>query len=437
MTPLGLCFRLPGLLAPASPLEPTAVSIPGAHPSSTCSSITHHPWEPRLLAASAHCSSTMAHSSPAKPSLEPWAAPALALGRATRVRDICLCCGSFQIYTQHPLFVGGMCIPCKDKFLETLFQYDDDGYQGFCSICGSGDTLLICESPDCTRCYCVECVDVLVSPGTAERVQSMSFWVCFLCLPFSSSGLLQRRRKWRDQLKAFQDREAVNSLEIYKTVPVWKRAPLQVLSLFGNIKKELTSLGFLETDSASGGRVKHVEDVTNTVRREVEEWGPFDLVYGSTPPQGCDGGHSPAWYLFQFHRLLQYACPPPGDPKPFFWMFVDTLLLSPEDQDAATRFLETEPVTLQDIRGEAVHGAVRVWSNIPAVRSKHKALGPDEELALLTHTGPAGPPGRRLPAGPATLVKNCFLPLREYFKYFSQNSFLFTSESRPGEKDTS
>ncbi|XP_042543146.1 DNA (cytosine-5)-methyltransferase 3-like, partial [Dipodomys spectabilis] len=339
---------------------------------------------------------------------------------------ICLCCGSFQVYTQHPLFVGGMCIPCKDKFLETLFQYDDDGYQGFCSICGSGDTLLICESPDCTRCYCVECVDVLVSPGTAERVQSMSFWVCFLCLPFSSSGLLQRRRKWRDQLKAFQDREAVNSLEIYKTVPVWKRAPLQVLSLFGNIKKELTSLGFLETGSASGGRVKHVEDVTNTVRREVEEWGPFDLVYGSTPPQGSDGGHSPAWYLFQFHRLLQYACPPPGNPKPFFWMFVDTLLLTPEDQDAATRFLETEPVTLQDVRGEAVHGAVRVWSNIPAVRSKHKALGPDEELALLTHTGPAGPPGRRLPAGPATLVKNCFLPLREYFKYFSQNSFLFT-----------
>lgn len=39
----------------------------------------------------------------------------------------------------------------------------------------------------------------------------MSNWVCFLCLPFSRSGLLQRRRKWRGQLKAFYDRESVRS----------------------------------------------------------------------------------------------------------------------------------------------------------------------------------------------------------------------------------
>ncbi|KAM4889457.1 LOW QUALITY PROTEIN: DNA (cytosine-5)-methyltransferase 3-like [Thomomys bottae] len=336
-----------------------------------------------------------------------------------------------------------MCAPCKDKFLETLFQYDADGYQGFCSICGSGDMLLICENPDCTRCYCSECVDVLVSPGTSERVQAMCRWACFLCLPFSSSGLLTRRRKWRARLKAFQDREAGNSQDIYKTVPVWKREPLRVLSVFGDIQKELMSLGFLEVGSASVGGLKHVDDVTNIMRREVEEWGPLDLVYGATPPRGYDHNRSPGWYLFQFHRLLQYARPRPGSPQPFFWMFVDNLLLSPEDQDAATRFLETEPVTLQDIHGGVVQSAVRVWSNIPAVRrtqqplaprpsgaelttgnslldSKHEALTPEAELALLTRAGPACPPGAKLPQGPATLVKNCFLPLREYFKYFSE-----------------
>lgn len=37
----------------------------------------------------------------------------------------------------------------------------------------------------------------------------MSNWVCFLCLPFPRSGLLQRRRKWRGWLKAFCDRELV------------------------------------------------------------------------------------------------------------------------------------------------------------------------------------------------------------------------------------
>ncbi|XP_047653856.1 DNA (cytosine-5)-methyltransferase 3-like isoform X13 [Phacochoerus africanus] len=202
------------------------------------------------------------------------------------IEDLCICCGSFQVHTRHPLFEGGMCAPCKDKFLECLFLYDDDGYQSYCSICCAGETLLICENPDCTRCYCFECVDTLVSPGTSGRVHTMSNWVCFLCLPFPRSGLLQRRRKWRAGLKAFYDREAESPLEMYKTVPVWKREPVRVLSLFGDIKKaELMSLGFLENGSEAGTR-RHLDDVTNVVRREVEDWGPFDLVYGSTPPLG-------------------------------------------------------------------------------------------------------------------------------------------------------
>ncbi|XP_070345077.1 DNA (cytosine-5)-methyltransferase 3-like isoform X1 [Equus asinus] len=331
----------------------------------------------------------------------------------------------------------------------------------------------------------------------------MSNWVCFLCLPFPRSGLLQRRRKWRGWLKAFYDQEAVRSrsawgrrmrsgphlvgflwllvakcpsalespLEMYKTVPVWKREPVRVLSLFGDIKKELTSLGFLENGS-DPGRLKHLDDVTNTVRRDVEEWGPFDLVYGSTPPLGhaCDhppgaeapwgaGGclgsgpatlepslpwspcphqcpsalplgpvsvcpaeprptqtPSPGWYLFQFHRVLQYARPRPGSPQAFFWMFVDNLVLTEDDRAVATRFLETDPVTIQDVCGRAVRNAVHVWSNIPAVKSRHSALFSQEESFLRAQDRQrAKPPAR----GPAKLVKNCFLPLREYFKYFS------------------
>lgn len=61
-----------------------------------------------------------------------------------------------------------------------------------------------------SRCYCFECVDTLVGPGTSGKVHAMSNWVCFLCLPFPRSGLLQRRRKWRTWLKAFYDREAVS-----------------------------------------------------------------------------------------------------------------------------------------------------------------------------------------------------------------------------------
>ncbi|XP_033611853.1 DNA (cytosine-5)-methyltransferase 3-like isoform X2 [Fukomys damarensis] len=205
---------------------------------------------------------------------------------------------------------------------------------------------------------------------------------------------------------------------MYKTVPVWKREPLRVLSLFGDIRQELTSLGFLESGSEAG-RLRHLEDVTNVVRRDVEKWGPIDLVFGSTPAPGHTRGCPPAgWFLFQFHRLLQYARPRPSNPKPFFWMFVDNLLLTSNDQATATRFLETEPATLQDVRGRVLHGAVRVWSNIPAVKSRHTALTPEEEVALLAHITRSTELG---PRPHTALVKNCFLPLREYF-CFSQNS---------------
>ncbi|XP_059955878.1 DNA (cytosine-5)-methyltransferase 3-like [Mesoplodon densirostris] len=331
------------------------------------------------------------------------------------IEDVCICCGSFQVHTQHPLFEGGMCTPCKDKFLECLFLYDEDGYQSYCSICCAGETLLICENPDCTRCFCFECLDSLVGPGTSGKVQAMSQWVCFLCLPFPRSGLLQRRKKWRGWLKAFCDREAESPLEMYKTVPVWKREPVRVLSLFGDIKKELMSLGFLEYGSEPG-KLKHLDDVTNVVRRDVEAWGPFDLTYGSTPTLGHACGQPPAWYLYQFHRILRYARPRPGSPQPFFWMFVDNLVLTKDDRVVATRFLETDPVTIQDVHGSTIQNAVHVWSNIPAVKSRHSALDSRKELSLLAQDRQRAKPPTQ---GPAMLVKNCFLPLREYFKYFS------------------
>ncbi|XP_049995834.1 DNA (cytosine-5)-methyltransferase 3-like [Alexandromys fortis] len=263
------------------------------------------------------------------------------------IEDICLCCGSLQVYTQHPLFEGGMCAPCKDIFLETIFLYDMDGHQSYCSICCFGKTLFICESPDCTRCYCFECVDILVGPGTSERISAMACWVCFLCLPFTRSGLLQRRRKWRHQLKAFHDLEGSNPVKMYKIVSAWKRQPVRVLNLFGKIDKELESLGFLESGSGSEeGRLKYLEDVTNVVRRDVEA------------------------------------------------------------------------VTLQDVRSRVLQNAVRVWSNIPGLKSKHSALTPKELQSLETQTRTRG---KMADQKVDLLVKTCLLPLREYFKYFSQN----------------
>lgn len=74
-----------------------------------------------------------------------------------------------------------------------------------------------------SRCYCFECVDTLVGPGTSEKVQATSNWVCFLCLPSPRNGLLQRRRKWRERLKAFYDEESVRAA--HPTAPPAAGAP--------------------------------------------------------------------------------------------------------------------------------------------------------------------------------------------------------------------
>nr|KAF6320497.1 DNA methyltransferase 3 like [Pipistrellus kuhlii] len=255
-----------------------------------------------------------------------------------------------------------MCSPRKDKFRDYFFLYDDDWYQSSCSICYTGQTLLICENPDCTRCYCFECVDTPLGPGTSEKVQAMSKWVCFL--------------------------------------------------------KELTSLGFLE-NGARWARLKYLEDVTEVVRRSVEEWGPFDLVLGFTPPLRQASGRTPGWYIFQYHRILEYALTQPSSSQPFFWMFVDNLMLTEAGHPDAKRFLEMDAVTILDSCGRAIRNALHVWSNIPAMRSRHSAGVTWEELSLLAQDQQRTQAVAA--AGLASLVKKCFLPLREYFKYFQPN----------------
>ncbi|XP_027731263.1 DNA (cytosine-5)-methyltransferase 3-like [Vombatus ursinus] len=334
------------------------------------------------------------------------------------IEDLCICCGSFQIHTQHPLFDGGMCIQCKDNFLESFFLYDEDGYQSLCTICCSGEILLTCENPNCNRCYCFECVDALVNPGSSAKFQAMNNWRCFLCLPLiSENGLLKKRRKWRENLKDFYDRESQRPLEMYKTMPEWKRKPIQVLSLFGDIEEELVKFGFLE-NSSGNGNLKHLDDVTDVLRKDVEEWGPFDLIYGSTPPIGQISEHPPVWYFLQYYRVLQYGKPKMDSEKPFFWMFVDSLVLTKDDREIASRFLETDPVTIYEVCDEMIKNAVLVWSNIPSMKSNNSALTSDWDLPLVAQDIQSL---NDFSLWPASLVNKCFNPLKEYFKCFSKD----------------
>lgn len=98
----------------------------------------------------------------------------------------CLCCGTEDVVVTHPLFKGSLCRKCRvrsaapscarhhrrararararvcgmtylspahfqDNFTETLYRYDEDGYQSYCTICCYGLEVILCGNDSCCR----------------------------------------------------------------------------------------------------------------------------------------------------------------------------------------------------------------------------------------------------------------------------------------------
>lgn len=130
-----------------------------------------------------------------------------------------------------------------------------------------------------------------------------------------------------------------------------------------------------------------------------EPWAPGAL----SPALGPTSRHrqspqlrlvSVGWFLFQFHRVLQYSRPRPRSPQPFFWMFVDSLLLTEDDRAVATRFLEVRAGPSRDAR-RAGPPQGRGFQRRVAVRTP--------EARVFSLQGPEGrlaPPG----CGPSTVA---------------------------------
>ncbi|XP_034630021.1 DNA (cytosine-5)-methyltransferase 3B-like [Trachemys scripta elegans] len=85
------------------------------------------------------------------------------------LEDSCLSCGRKNPATFHLLFEGSLCQTCRDRFLELFYMYDEDGYLSHCTVCCEGKELLLCSNASCCRCFCVECLEVLVGQGTSAK----------------------------------------------------------------------------------------------------------------------------------------------------------------------------------------------------------------------------------------------------------------------------
>uniref|UniRef100_A0A668AGD8 DNA (cytosine-5-)-methyltransferase n=1 Tax=Myripristis murdjan TaxID=586833 RepID=A0A668AGD8_9TELE len=320
---------------------------------------------------------------------------------------ICISCGSLNVSLEHPLFAGGMCQSCKNCFLECAYQYDDDGYQSYCTICCGGREVLMCGNNNCCRCFCVECVDLLVGPGAAHAAIKEDPWNCYMCGQKGVFGLLERRTDWPCRLQRFFANNHDQDFEppkLYPPVMVEKRKPIRVLSLFDGIATGLLVLKELGIqvdryvasevceDSITVGIVRHqgrimyVGDVRNVTRKHIQEWGPFDLVIGGSPcndlsivnPARKGLYEGTGRLFFEFYRLLHEARPKEGDDRAFFWLFENVVAMGVSDKRDISRFLECNPVMIDAKEVSAAHRARYFWGNLPGMNRPLTAMCTDK-----------------------------------------------------------
>uniref|UniRef100_A0AAR2M508 DNA (cytosine-5-)-methyltransferase n=1 Tax=Pygocentrus nattereri TaxID=42514 RepID=A0AAR2M508_PYGNA len=295
--------------------------------------------------------------------------------------------------------------PCQTTKIS--YMYDDDGYQSYCTVCCGGREVLLCGNANCCRCFCVDCLDLLVGAGASNSARDLDPWLCYMCQPPQQYGVLKRRHDWSLKLQEFfvnDNGQEFESPKIYPAVPAEQRRPIRVLSLFDGIATGylvLKDLGFkvdmyiaseVCEDSISvgvvrhEGRIKYVHDVRNITRKNIAEWGPFDLVIGGSPcndlsivnPARKGLYEGTGRLFFEFYRLLSEAKPKEGEDRPFFWMFENVVAMGVNDKRDISRFLECNPVMIDAIEVSAAHRARYFWGNLPGMNRPLCASGMDK-----------------------------------------------------------
>ncbi|XP_010173868.1 DNA (cytosine-5)-methyltransferase 3B-like, partial [Antrostomus carolinensis] len=328
-----------------------------------------------------------------------------------------------------------------DRFLELFYMYDEDGYQSYCTVCCEGKELLLCSNSSCCRCFCVECLEVLVGRGTSTKAKEQEPWNCYMCQPQRSYGVLQRRQDWNPRLQDFftSDKgQKYAAPKIYPTVPPAERRPIRVLSLFDGIATGylvLKDLGIqvekyiaseiCEEPIAVGtmrheGNITYVHDVRNITKRNIEEWGPFDLVIGGSPcndlslvnPARKSLYEGTGRLFFEFYHLLNYARPKVGEERPFFWMFENVVAMRVNDKRDISRFLECNPVMIDAVKISAAHRARYFWGNLPGM---NRIFGFPLPYMDVSSTGRGARQKLLGRSWSVPVIRHLFSPLKDYF----------------------
>uniref|UniRef100_A0AAY4EBG1 DNA (cytosine-5-)-methyltransferase n=1 Tax=Denticeps clupeoides TaxID=299321 RepID=A0AAY4EBG1_9TELE len=323
---------------------------------------------------------------------------------------VCLCMCSVAVTTQVISSGINECCTPQENFSETLYRYDEDGYQSYCTVCCAGREVLLCSNNSCCRCFCKDCMDILVGPGTFDKMKEKDPWSCYMCLPPNSYGQLHLRADWSVRVQEFFANDTAFEFEphrVYPSIPSQKRRPIKVLSLFDGIATGylvLRELGFkierymaseICEDSIAVGMVKHdrsieyVNDVRNITRKNLAEWGPFDLLIGGSPcndlstvnPNRKGLYEGTGRLFFEYYRMLTMMRPREEDSRPFFWLFENVVSMALHDKADICRFLECKPVLVDAVRVSAAYRPRYFWGNIPGM-NRPLAASLDDKVNL-------------------------------------------------------
>ncbi|XP_028309333.1 uncharacterized protein LOC114467335 isoform X2 [Gouania willdenowi] len=312
------------------------------------------------------------------------------------IDGFCLCCGTEDVVISHPLFKGGLCSKCKENFAETVYRYDDDGYQSYCTICCYGMEVILCGNDSCCRSFCQDCLNILVAPGTYDVLTQLDPWICYMCQPHTAQGALQPRPDWSTRVQQLFTSNGDMEFEphrVYPSIPANLRQPLRILSLFDGIATGfvvLKELGFKVDQYVASevcedsvavatinheGKILHVGDVRTLTKKQLDAWGPFDLLIGGSPCNdlACVNPYRKGLYegsgrlFFDYYRILQLLKPKEEDPRPFFWLFENVVSMQICDKVGICRFLECNPVLVDAVLVSPAHRARYFWGNIPGM----------------------------------------------------------------------
>lgn len=168
------------------------------------------------------------------------------------------------------------------------------------------------------------------------------------------------------------------------------------------------------------GNIKYVNDVRNITKKNIEEWGPFDLVIGGSPCNDLSNVNPARKGLyegtgrlfFEFYHLLNYTRPKEGDDRPFFWMFENVVAMKVGDKRDISRFLECNPVMIDAIKVSAAHRARYFWGNLPGM---NRIFGFPVHYTDVSNMGRVARQKLLGRSWSVPVIRHLFAPLKDYF----------------------